>query len=336
MMASLSKGPLLRGFAAALACLLLTANAVAQQAPDDDVKERARILYERAADAYAKKRNFEAIELFKAAAALTPNPLFSHNIAVAYEDLGDVRNALRYYREFLRSAEASVDRGPDEERVAKLEARLGELGVQQLTIMSRPSQAIAFVDDVPVGVTPWTGELVPGAHQVRVESAGHRPARAEVNLPQHRSAELLLELSPQAEPPGAGATAPAAVQDESPKMSLLGRVKPLSWALLGTGAGSLGGALFFELSRASSARRAESAGNAVDEARARGAADAKQSASLLLFGVGGAFTVAGGILTVLDLVSEPHSRARTNARRALSFSAACAPGSFAATATGRF
>jgi tetratricopeptide (TPR) repeat protein len=316
--------------------LLWSARGVAEPAPDADAKERARELYERAADAYARKQNHEAIELFTAAAKLTPNPLFSHNIALAYEDLGDVRNALRHYRDYLRSAEPIADRDDVDRRIADLELRLSELGVQQLTVISRPPQAIVFLDETPVGVTPFTGELAPGNHRIRLERDGHHPTRADVRLLPQRSAEVILELEPRMreapEPSKAGEVSDRVTASPSP----LARVKPLSWALLGTGAGSLTGALFFELSRASSARQADAAAAPVDEARARGAADAKQSASLLLFGVGGAFTVAGGILTVLDVVNTTPRHDATNAQRGITLSAACLPEMCGAAASGHF
>src|SRR5690606_22004450 len=64
--------------------------------------ERARLVYERAAQAYAEKRYRDAIDLFQQADALRPNPAFSFNVGIAYEDMGDSAMALRHYRAYLR------------------------------------------------------------------------------------------------------------------------------------------------------------------------------------------------------------------------------------------
>ncbi|HTV24031.1 MAG TPA: hypothetical protein VMG12_35310, partial [Polyangiaceae bacterium] len=64
-----------------------------------------------------------------------------------------------------------------------------------------------------------------------------------------------------------------------------------------------------------SARRAD---NPTDAAEARGAADAKQMASLVLLGFGAGFTIGGSVLLALEL-SEPRSDQ-------VALSLPCAPG----------
>src|SRR6185436_12580580 len=179
-------------------------------------------------------------------------------------------------------------------RVAKLELALGALGVQQLRVASDPPGATLRVEDDIVGVTPWAGELTPGLHQIRLERAGYRAHEAQVALAAQHAADLEVTLLPE--------------QAHAAKTSgARARIQPLSWSFLGVGLGALAGGLGFELSRASSSERAGRASSAEAEARAEGAADAKQMASLLLFGAGGAFVVGGGVLLVLDLGRDPES-----------------------------
>jgi hypothetical protein len=79
----------------------------------------------------------------------------------------------------------------------------------------------------------------------------------------------------------------------------------LTWTFLGVGAGALAGGVAFELSRASSRDDADRASDPVGAAEARGAADAKQMASILMLGFGAGFTIGGAVLLALDL-SEPN------------------------------
>lgn len=308
--------------------------------PESARKERARILYEQAAQAYARKKNFEAIELFKQASHIAHSPLYFYNLGLAYEDAGDTRNALMHYRQYLKSVPDADDRDEVEKRIEKLEQRLSELGVQQLTVSSEPTGATLFVDGEAVGVTPHTSEFSPGNHLVRLQLRGYADTNATVSLPRDRSVDLSLTL--QQEPPPQPIEPPKTQQSDKDESSNhprgLSRVRPLSWALLGVGIGSLGGSLFFELSRAKSERQAQEAETAVDAAHAQGAADAKQLSSLTLLGTGAAFTITGSVLFVLDVLDTPRSRTKASdqARRKTDVSLACGAAFCGVMGSGRF
>ena len=85
--------------------------------------ERAKELYEQAAQAYAARKNFEAIELFRQSGALEPSPLLSYNMALAYEEAGDLRNALKHFREYASAGNPDAAEEV-ETRIAKLESKL--------------------------------------------------------------------------------------------------------------------------------------------------------------------------------------------------------------------
>jgi hypothetical protein len=260
----------------------------AAEPPPADLTEQAKQLYLLGAEAFAAQRNADAIYHFRQAERLVPDAKLTYNIALAYDEMGDTGRALREYRAFLLREPTSVHRDEAQARIAQLQLALAALGVQQLEVASDPPGATLRVEADVVGVTPWAGELAPGLHHIRLERAGYRAHEAQVTLSAQHAANLEVTLLPeptrQAETPGA-----------------LARIQPLSWSFLGVGVGLLAGGLGFELSRASSSDRAGRAANAEAEARAQGAADAKQMASLLLLGAGGAFVIGGGVLLVLDL-----------------------------------
>jgi tetratricopeptide (TPR) repeat protein len=287
--------------------------------------EEAKRLYGLGAEAFAARRNAEAIRYFRRAAAIVPSPKLTYNIALAYEELGDVGRAIAEYRDYLRHETEAARAEEVRPKVAELERELGATGVQLLSVSSHPRGAVVKVGGQPVGVTPWIGEPPLGTHDVSVELAGYESRRARVRLTADRSQALDVTLTP--EPPAELAVNRAPLQ-----------VQPLTWTFLGVGAGAVVGGLAFELSRAKSSERAGRSDSPLEAAEARGAADAKQMASLLLLGSGTAFLIGGGVLLALDLTgageNPPSSTqslmlsARISAPCALGFCGMVAEGSF--------
>jgi tetratricopeptide (TPR) repeat protein len=257
--------------------------------------ERAKALFEQGAQAFTQRRNVEAVYFFRQAAALVPSAEFSYNIGLAYEDMGDIGHALSAYREFVRDQPRSERRREVEQRMLVLEQRLAGVGLQQLSVRSEPSGGTVLVDDTPMGITPWSGELPPGSHRIQVRALGYRSTEADVQLAPDRASDLNLVMSPVYFNGSGYAPDPAAPYGSAPQT--FGNT--LGWALVGTGAAALIGGIVFEISRSSSQSSADNADDAADAARAQGAADGKQMASLLLFGVGGGLTVSGGLLLTL-------------------------------------
>jgi tetratricopeptide (TPR) repeat protein len=291
----------------------------------EDRRAQAQQLYEQAARAYAARKNFEAIELFRQSGEFEPSPLLDYNMALAYEEAGDVRNALKYYRQYLANATRADDAGEVRTSIAKLEHQLAGLGIQQLTVTSVPSGATVFLDGSAAGVTPFTGEFVPGTHALTVKLEGHAEARIHVEIPKAHSLEVPLRLEKHKPEPAAVATPkPRSVRSDR---SSLSRVQPLSLGLLGVGVGSLGAGILFELSRAKSSEQSRTAESAIESAEARGAADGKQLASLVLLGAGGALVITGGVLALLDLNrTEPQRTNGVRTRQSALASAGCLPG----------
>lgn len=264
--------------------------------PDDPAglaAERAKQLYALGAEAFAAQRNAEAIRYFRRAAELVPSAKLTYNVGLAFEEMGDAGRALTEYRAYLKQEPEGELSGEVRHRISGLERRLADTGVQQLSVLSEPPGATVFLGGRPVGVTPWAGELAPGQHDIELTMAGRASSALRVTLSADRSAEVQLPLPPL--PPPAEHDAPTG----------LAAVSPLAWTFLGVGSASLVGGVAFELSRASSSTAAARSDTPLEAAEARGAADAKQMASLLMLGFGGAFTIGGSVLLVLDLAAAP-------------------------------
>ena len=159
-------------------------------------KAEGKARCERGAEAYAAGRFKDAIDFFLQADALAPSAALSFNIARAYEKIGDDASTLQWYRDFRRRA-PDAKNGPEvDDRIRGLEGVLAKKGVQQLTVFSRPLGATVIVDDQPVGVTPYTGQLPPGTHKVVLSLRGYLDSEQRVELAADRARDLEVPLVP--------------------------------------------------------------------------------------------------------------------------------------------
>jgi tetratricopeptide (TPR) repeat protein len=308
--------------------------ATASPSAADNRRAEAKTRYEQGAAAYAAGRFKDAVDLFLEADSLAPSAPLSFNIARAYEKLGDDSGALRWYRDYLRRSPDAANAKDVQAIVDKLENRLSQKGVQQLTVMSTPTGATVAVDGRPVGVTPWTGDLLPGRHRVELSLRGYDDKAQEVDLAAHRAQDVTIGLSAQATPnaPAAAAVAPVAPAPSSePKdqpSEAGGGLGVWPWVTLGAGGVALGGALVFELMRRSSESDAEADKTQIGYQEKLDEMESRQTTARILAGVGGALVIAGGILVVVDMSSDKKQTA--------SLGIAPTPGGAFATASGRF
>jgi tetratricopeptide (TPR) repeat protein len=265
-----------------------------------DAQESSRKTYQAGAQAYAEGRYKDAIDLFLEASRISPNPAFSYNIGLAYEQLGDPDNALRWYRDYLRELPSAPDRAEIEPRIVDAERRLRERGVQQVTILSKPEGATLAVDDRTVGVTPWTGEMPPGRHKLMLTLRNHVDTEQTFELPSDHAVDVSVTLSevkrdaPKPQPVVTETEAPAAPS---------ATVRPLTWIALGVGAAGLGIGLGFELARAGAVDSAREAPTNVAGKEDYDRAKSLEAPGRIAAGIGAAFAVAGGVLLYLDLTS---------------------------------
>jgi tetratricopeptide (TPR) repeat protein len=315
-------------------------------APDPTSAEGKRLegkaRYERGVEAYSAGRFKDAIDLFLQADALAPSAALSFNIARASEKIGDDAACLQWYRDFRRRAPDAKNGAEVDTRIHELEAQLAKKGVQQLTVLSSPQGATVIIDEQPVGVTPFTGQLPPGVHRVLLTLKGYADSDQQLQLPADHAQDLQVPLVPAADrPAGAG---PVANSSGSPPPTAAGpsgkpapdhangpRFGIWPWIGIGAGAAVLGGSLGFELARRSAENDAKNDTTQVGYQEKLDREQSRQTTARVLAAVGGALAITGGALLIVDLSSHSEKPAE-HARLGV----ACLPGSCAFDLRGQF
>jgi len=315
-------------------------------APDPTSEEGKRAegkaRYERGATAYSAGHYKDAIDLFLQADALAPSAALSFNIARAYEKIGDDASSLQWFRDFRRRAPDAKNGLEVDERIHGLEGVLAKKGVQQLTVLSTPLGATVIVDEQPVGVTPYTGQLPPGAHRVVLSLKGYADSAQKVELAADHAQELSVPLVPARERPAApvgSATSSATttgVATEPPTdvhADRRGGARFGVWPWIGLGAGvaALGGSLGFELARRSAENAAKNDPTQVGYKDKLDSERSRQTTARVLGAVGGVLVVTSGALLIVDLTSRPGASSK-QAR----WGVACLPGACGFDVRGQF
>lgn len=285
----------------------------APKAGSDRGSSAAEARFEGGVMAYDEGRFRDAVELFKEADRLSPSARLSFNIAKVYERMGDNRNALAAYRDYLRRMPAADNEGEVRQRIRELESGLMKLGVQQLSVLSVPEGATVLIDDVSRGVTPWTGELPPGPHRLALRLHEYQEATMSIQLPAAHAIDVSVALAavgaPSSVAPGegpsrlaAGEAPPSATPMPEPLTADTNVSLPSfrTWALFGgamaAGAGSLG----FEMSRRAMEDSARSPIQVVHQEKFE-AMERRQVAARVFLGVGLLGVVAASISLYFDL-----------------------------------
>jgi tetratricopeptide (TPR) repeat protein len=252
-----------------------------EAAPDSEpgLIARAKSLFARGATAYSAGRYYEAIEIFTEANRLYPNPQFSFNIAKAYDNLGSHSGALRFYLEYLRRSPEAPDRLAVEARLRELEVELAKRGVQQLTVLSEPAEAMVYLDGHPVGLTPWTGETWPGKHSISLRRQHYDAHETTIELERLRSTELNVTLE-RVRPPVAPRVVDARLRWEQTH-----HTSALTWICFGTAAAALGTAITIEATIGGESRKLE-------------------PSTAFFAGLGAASAAVGGVLLYFDLSTD--------------------------------
>lgn len=283
----------------------------AEGSPSEADKKQALELYEQGARAFSQKRYHDAVGLFLSADKLVQNPAFAYNIALSYEEVGERSRALRWAREFLRRAPDSPKAKEIQTLATKLQMQLAERGLQQMTVRSVPAGATVVVDGRPRGVTPWTGDLVPGEHDVGLTLRGYDDLEQVVQLPADEAIDVDLELKlapPEPKPAPAPFVTPPPPDPPPPPPEADPSVGPWTYAILGAGLAGVGagvGLHFAWTSAEDDARAAQTQLDALDAIERR---DDLQLGSSVAFGIGGGLMAVGAGLLVVDLLgftSEP-------------------------------
>jgi hypothetical protein len=133
------------------------------QAEQSDALIAAQTQHRAAVRAFALGNYREAIELFSAADKQLPNAAYSFNIARAYEALGEVSQALAFYRDYLRRAGSPPDTTQVNQRIQLLSAKLASQSVQHVTLTSSPTGPLASRAQTPAAPPPPAPAAPPAA-----------------------------------------------------------------------------------------------------------------------------------------------------------------------------
>lgn len=277
-------------------------------APTAEQRSEAKVRFDEGAAAYRAGHYANAVELFLAADALSPSAALSFNVARAYEKLDETAKALRHYRDFLRRAPNAPNAREVRSRIATLESRLMQRGLQQVTVLSEPEADLA-VDGLRLGRTPWTGELRPGPHRIVLSREGYGAQRRDFELSAEHAMDVAVRLGPAVSPdatptahpsvaPPPRAPVPAGPKgDVTPRSEGLG---PWPWVTVGAGGVALVSAGVLELFRQSAEKEASQATNQLAYADRLESMQARQTAARVLFGVGAGLVVVGTTLVIVD------------------------------------
>lgn len=272
------------------------------QKRDPEAKARAQKHFDRGVAAFKEGRYKDAVDAFLDAHREYPSPALSFNAARAYDKLLDAAGALRFYREYLRQSTDAPDRADVEKRVGELETKLQqERGRQQVTILSNVEGATVRIDDQPVGVAPWTGEILPGKHRVRLSFEGHEDAEQEFELLAHRATDVSVTMTPKRAAETPTAAAPPAGAPKSKGAVESRGVGVWTYAAFGVGVAALGGAGVFEVLRSGSEDDVKNERTQLARHDAYDRMQSQQKTARILAGVGAVAMVAGGVLLYFDL-----------------------------------
>jgi tetratricopeptide (TPR) repeat protein len=272
----------------------------------------ARARYQEGAQAYTEGRYKDAIDLFLDADRIRPSAALSFNIARAYEKLRDASGALRWYRDYFRRTDKPEDREQVQLRIGALQELLRQKGVQQVTILSEPPGATVVVDRRPMGVTPWTGDLTPGAHHLELRLRGYGDAESEFELPAARAVDVrvaLVQDAPSAEPVLPRPTPWQPAPDVTTPERSWSR-KTWGFVALGAAGAAFGGALTFELLRRSAEQDARNERVQIEFRDAVERMESRRTAARIFAGAGAALAVTGGALIAIDLLRDSKHQQR--------------------------
>lgn len=160
-----------------------------------DERERLKSLIETGRTAYEEGDFERSLAKFRQARDMLEHPDFVYRIALAHDRLGNVREAIEAYRQFLEMAPEAEERGKVERTIRELEQRL-ESRQPTLEITTIPTGAEVFVDaeSEPRGTTTMTLPIEPGTHQLRLSKQGFQVAERTVEVSPGETVSMQVEL----------------------------------------------------------------------------------------------------------------------------------------------
>jgi tetratricopeptide (TPR) repeat protein len=132
-----------------VAALVAVVAAAPARAQPDDKTARAKALFDEANKHYDLREFPEAIDLFRKAYDLMPDPEFLFDIAQAYRQLHDCRNADEFYRTFLRNRPDADNRAKVEKFIVDMDACAKQQDAEREAERQRKEAQAAVVQPLP-------------------------------------------------------------------------------------------------------------------------------------------------------------------------------------------
>ena len=192
---------------------LLRIEALSEQEREALLKalDRGRVLYEE--DLFDR-----ALKAFEEAYAIFAHPDVLYKIAQCKEKLGQDEDAARHYREVLRLNPEDPDRDKILAVIDALERRAAQAKAS-LKVHSQPVGANVLIAGQPLGKTPLTLMLEPGAYEVTLSLPGYASQTQRVQVERGQPGQLQVKLS-LSRPEGELARAPRAERSRALPITL--------------------------------------------------------------------------------------------------------------------
>jgi len=159
---------------------------LAQTAPSAEDVEEAKARFAAGNAAFGKGQYREAVSEFQGGYMLTRSPGFLLNIGVCYRKLGELKQSLENFKDYLKAEPQSPRRAEVEKQIAELEAEQGP--ASKTDAKSSPVRlADGSLDPAAIPVAPATSN----ATKVEKGAPAAKPARTPVPLPTSGGAQVL-------------------------------------------------------------------------------------------------------------------------------------------------
>jgi tetratricopeptide (TPR) repeat protein len=192
-------------------------------------------LIESGKTAYDRGEFEQSLGEFRKAYDLYQHPDIIYRIALCHERLGEDREAVRYYRQFLAAAPNAPDRLKIEKTIEVIEKRIGRSSIK---VTTEPAGASVYIDDEANGVagtTPTDLALEPGNYKLIVRRKGYEDVSELVTVNAGQTLQVRYKMTMG----GAAAT-----MKDKPRKGAPPSVKLLTLASIGIAAGITSGVFF--------------------------------------------------------------------------------------------
>jgi hypothetical protein len=158
----------------------------AQPAPSAEDVEEAKARFAAGNAAFSKGQYREAVSEFQGGYMLTRSPGFLLNIGVCYRKLGETKQALENFKDYLKAEPQSPRRAEVEKQISELEAAHGP--AVKTDVQTNPVRlADGSLDPAAVPIAP----AAPVATKVEEATPPAKPTRTPVPLPTSGGAQVV-------------------------------------------------------------------------------------------------------------------------------------------------